>query len=70
MLTDWELDSIPEESHCGSMSFCGARDRYPDQRAMGYPFDRPLPAGSSIAQIVAGQENMATRDITIKWVDA
>jgi YD repeat-containing protein len=65
MLTDWELDRVPDESSCGSMSFCGVRDRrYPDRRPMGYPFDRPFPSG--IANAVAGQQTMATRDITIR----
>jgi len=37
---------------------------------MGYPFDRPFKAGHTIAQTIAAQENMAARDITIKWVDS
>ena len=45
MLTDWELDRVSGDDDCGSMSFCGARDRYPDRREMGYPFSRPLPGG-------------------------
>ncbi len=70
MLTDWTIDQVPDDSTCGSMSYCGAKDRYPDSRAMGYPFDRPSPSNSSIAQVIATQQNMAARDITIKWVDA
>ena len=70
MLTDWELDRVPDDSHCGSMSYCGARDRYPDRRPMGYPFDRPFPdaEGRSIPEVIAGQINMAARDITIRWL--
>ena len=45
MLTDWEQDRVSGDDHCGSMSFCGARDRYPDRREMGYPFSRPIPGG-------------------------
>ena len=41
MLTDWELDNVSGDDDCGSMSFCGSRDRYPDTREMGYPFSRP-----------------------------
>ncbi|MBV8695459.1 MAG: hypothetical protein JO125_06830 [Chloroflexi bacterium] len=52
------------------MSFCGARDRYPDTRSMGYPFDRPFPADQSIAQALAARPTIATRDITIKRVDS
>ncbi|HYP39696.1 MAG TPA: tyrosinase family protein [Chloroflexia bacterium] len=58
-----------EQSSCGSMSFCGVRNRYPDRRAMGYPFDRPFPANRTLAQTVAAQQNMATRDITIRWTN-
>lgn len=70
MATDWNLDHVPEDTHCGSMSYCGARDTYPDQRAMGYPFDRPFPdaQGRSIPEVIAGQRNMASRDITIRWL--
>jgi len=70
MITDWDIDQVPEETSCGSMSYCGAKDKYPDSRAMGYPFDRPFKAGHTIAQTIAAQENMAARDITIKWVDS
>ena len=67
MVTDWNLDRVERDTPCGSMSFCGVRDsRYPDQRPMGYPFDRPFPNG--IAAAVAAQPNMATRDITIRRV--
>ncbi|CAG8747321.1 23728_t:CDS:2, partial [Cetraspora pellucida] len=45
-ISNWELDKIPEQdTRCGSLSFCGARnlkDKYPDLRPMGYPFDRPF----------------------------
>ena len=67
MLTDWELDRVGTESCCGSMSICGAVDRYPDSRPMGYPFDRPIPDG--ILETVAAQDNMACRTITVRWTD-
>jgi len=70
MITDWEKDRVPDETTCGSMSYCGAKDKYPDTRGMGYPFDRPFPSGQSIAQIIVAQNNMAVRDISIKWVDS
>lgn len=67
MLTDWQIDSVGAEKKCGSMSFCGAKDtEYPDKRAMGYPFDRPF--SRSFDQIVAGQTNMAVRDLKIKFI--
>ncbi|GAC1394290.1 MAG: hypothetical protein NVS4B11_31750 [Ktedonobacteraceae bacterium] len=68
MLTDWNIDHVAEDTSCGSMSYCGAKDKYPDSRSMGYPFDRPFAIGTSIAQTVAAQNNMATRDITIRWL--
>jgi tyrosinase len=64
MLTDGNIDKV-EESSCGSMSFCGARDNYPDSRPMGYPFDRPF-RDKTVAETIAAQDNMATRDITIR----
>jgi tyrosinase len=68
MLTDWQADLVGAEKKCGSMSFCGAKDAdYPDQKPMGYPFDRPF-KNLSIAQTVAAQQNMATRDFKIRFV--
>jgi hypothetical protein len=68
MLTDWNEDRVSHDAHCGSMSFCGVRDAaYPDRRAMGYPFDRPLHAGRRSPTVVARQRNMALRDVTITF---
>ena len=69
MITDWQRDQIPDDTPCGSMSYCGAKDKYPDSRAMGYPFDRPFSQDSSIAQVIASHGNMATRDISIRWLE-
>ncbi|HYU71988.1 MAG TPA: hypothetical protein VEL31_04845, partial [Ktedonobacteraceae bacterium] len=65
-------ETAPDETACeGSMSYCVAKNKnYPDKRPMGYPFARRFPAGQSIAQTIAAQKNMATRDITIKLVDS
>jgi hypothetical protein len=68
MITDGQKDQVQDDTTCGSMSYCGAKDKYPDSRGMGYPFDRPFPVGQSIAQTIAAQENMAARDITIRSV--
>lgn len=62
-VTDWNIDRVPGDSCCGSFSFCGARDKYPDSRSMGYPFDRPF--SRSIADTIGAQSNMATTPITI-----
>jgi tyrosinase len=64
MLTDWELDRVSGDDDCGSMSFCGARDRYPDRRQMGYPFSRPLPGG--VAATLEALACVHARDITIR----
>ena len=40
LFTDAATDEVPRPGHCGSMSYCGAADRYPDTRDMGYPFSR------------------------------
>jgi hypothetical protein len=68
MLTDWGRDQVSRDAHCGSMSFCGVRDSsYPDKRPMGYPFDRPLARGKTIAAVVEEQPNMAMRELTIRF---
>jgi hypothetical protein len=69
MLTDWNKDHVPAGSSCGSLSFCGSKQDYPDDRVMGYPFDRPFKNGEDIAPIVAAQANMATRDVIIQATD-
>ncbi len=67
LLTDWNRDQVSQDAHCGSMSFCGVRDAsYPDRRPMGYPFDRPLPPGTTLDDVVARRPNMATRDLAIR----
>jgi hypothetical protein len=70
MLTDWNKDHVPTSSHCGSLSFCGAKQDYPDERPMGYPFDRPFEnGGDDVAPTVVAQANIATRDVVIRAVD-
>jgi tyrosinase len=64
MLTDWDKDKVSGDDHCGSMSFCGARDRYPDKREMGYPFSRPIPGG--IAATLEALPSVHARDLTIR----
>jgi tyrosinase len=64
VLTDWESDHAGEPGSCGSMSYCGSRQRYPDLREMGYPFDRPFPGG--VLETLAAQPNVALRDLTIR----
>lgn len=65
VVTDAAQDAV-QESPCGSMSFCGAKDRYPDRKPMGYPFDRPVEGGPLA---VCGWPNAAARSFTIRRVD-
>ena len=46
------------------MSYCGSRERYPDRREMGYPFNRPFPNG--VLETLAAQPNAALRDLSIR----
>ncbi len=60
---DLSMDNTGEK--CTSMSYCGLQDKiYPDERPMGYPFDRPLPG--SIDSIIDKHENWASRKIKIR----
>ncbi|HEU4965263.1 MAG TPA: tyrosinase family protein [Bacilli bacterium] len=68
MLTDWEIDRVEDNSSCGSMSYCGAKDKYPDTRPMGYPFDRNFT--QPIAETFKGMPNVETRGLSIRWTNA
>ena len=49
------------------MSWCGAVDRYPDRRDMGYPFCRPFEGGAEpIAETFVGLESAAGRTVKIR----
>lgn len=62
--TDWEQDRVGEPDSCGSMSFCGAHNEYPDARRMGYPFDRPF--AGPVEATLAAAPGMAMRDLRIR----
>jgi hypothetical protein len=62
--TSAAIDRVPQPTQCGSMSFCGAVDRYPDTRDMGYPFARPL--AQSITDTIVALGPAAGRSFTIK----
>ena len=63
-VTDWSKDHLGEPETCGSMSFCGARNEYPDERPMGYPFDRPI--DGYIRSAIRDEPSMAMRDLSIR----
>lgn len=67
MATDNDRDKVGSQKKCGSMSFCGVGDEYPDARPMGYPFDRPF--GQPFAEIVARNPNMIMIPLIIKRMD-
>jgi hypothetical protein len=68
LCTDAKIDKVGSPGECGSMSFCGAVDRYPDAREMGYPFNRPFggaPA-DAIERAILSLSNAGARTITIR----
>ncbi|XP_055703868.1 phenoloxidase 1-like [Phlebotomus papatasi] len=71
MLTPYELDKTNEDINvaCNDNSvYCGVRDRkYPDKRAMGFPFDRTLQFQS--IEDFADRDNMALMDFKIRHKD-
>jgi hypothetical protein len=62
--SDWQIDRVTGDEACGSLSFCGARDKYPDRRPMGYPFNARF--ADSVPDVVMANANMAFRDFTIR----
>ncbi|XP_026313500.1 phenoloxidase subunit 1 [Hyposmocoma kahamanoa] len=73
MVSNYDQDKIDQDlvGACNdASSYCGIRDRrYPDKRAMGYPFDRVGRQGvNSLSDFVTA--NMATRECRIRFTDA
>jgi Hemocyanin, ig-like domain len=67
LVTDAAIDQLEQPKHCGSMSYCGAVDRYPDTRDMGYPFCRPFgPEASAISDRIVALDSAAARTVTIR----
>ncbi|MDQ4119464.1 MAG: tyrosinase family protein [Actinomycetota bacterium] len=62
--TDAARDLVRPSAGCGSMSFCGAVDRYPDTRDMGYPFSRPF--ADSVPATLLRLPSAAGRTFTIR----
>ncbi|HEY6425156.1 MAG TPA: tyrosinase family protein [Pseudonocardiaceae bacterium] len=61
-------DLVRPSAGCGSISLCGAVDRYPDTRDMGYPFSRPFAV--SVADTVLGVPSAAGRSLTIRHTES
>ncbi|KAJ0173370.1 hypothetical protein K1T71_011546 [Dendrolimus kikuchii] len=70
MVSNWNDDRIEQDlvGACNdASSYCGIRDRkYPDRRAMGFPFDRRSDA-FMLSDFL--KPNMAVRDCTIRFTD-
>ncbi|XP_067128167.1 uncharacterized protein [Centruroides vittatus] len=71
MLTDYEKDNvggINDHAICSdAVSYCGAKDsKYPDKKAMGFPFDRVIKARTP-SQFAT--PNMSFTDIRIQHVE-
>uniref|UniRef100_A0A1W7RAE6 Hemocyanin subunit 6 n=1 Tax=Hadrurus spadix TaxID=141984 RepID=A0A1W7RAE6_9SCOR len=69
MLTDYEKDKIADinvNAVCrDAISYCGAKDdKYPDKRAMGFPFDRKIEARTAAEFLTP---NMSLVDVKIKF---
>jgi hypothetical protein len=67
MVTDNRLDRVIPAKSCGSMSFCGAGDEYPDARPMGYPFDRPI--AGTLDSLVSDHQSMRLAPLSIRWTN-
>lgn len=65
-----QVDGAQSTPNCdNASSYCGVRDsKYPDKRAMGFPFDRvPRSGVLSLEQFLT--PNMAVLDVKIKFTD-
>lgn len=72
MVTDYNVDHVEQDlvGTCNdASSFCGIRDRrYPDTRAMGFPFDRnPLAGADRLEQFLT--PNMGVTSCNIVFTD-
>lgn len=72
MISNYEEDRVDQDlaGKCSiAASYCGIRDRkYPDRKAMGYPFDRKSRAGANFLSSFL-TPNMRAQEITITFND-
>lgn len=64
-----QIDQAPSKGACNdNYVLCGLRNRkYPDKRAMGFPFDRPLSEDSpNLKEFASKFDNMIAKPITIR----
>nr|BAM76811.1 prophenoloxidase 1 [Mythimna separata] len=71
MVSNWNEDRVEQDlvGSCNdAASYCGIRDRkYPDRRAMGFPFDRPAPHANTLSDFL--RPNMAVQECSIRFTD-
>ncbi|XP_033099168.1 phenoloxidase subunit 1-like [Anneissia japonica] len=73
MVTDWGSDNCTDNLDQGT-SYCGVKnEKYPDSRAMGFPFDRKiddkfLKKDKFLCTFVENFDNMLSVPITIKMI--
>lgn len=75
MVSNIELDRVDQpdlKNPCNdAASFCGLKDqKYPDKRAMGFPFDRPYKAAATLTDFKNLAANMAIGECEIKFTNA
>jgi len=79
LASDWMQDGEnPQEHLHGSWSYCGLKDRkskYPDQRPMGYPFDRLIVDKKGkpmrdLETLVDNMDNSCKTDVNITFLGA
>uniref|UniRef100_A0A1A9WQH5 Tyrosinase copper-binding domain-containing protein n=1 Tax=Glossina brevipalpis TaxID=37001 RepID=A0A1A9WQH5_9MUSC len=74
MISDYTGDAVQQTNEqpdvCGdSSSFCGLKDKlYPDNRSMGFPFDRRLPE-KTLNDLTNKFPNMSMIDVVIRYND-
>lgn len=72
MISNYEEDRIEQDlvGRCTTAaSYCGIRDRkYPDKRAMGYPFDRTGRQGANNLSTFL-TPNMKVQEVTVTFND-
>lgn len=66
----FQIDQPPANGVCNdNYVLCGLRQRkYPDSRAMGYPFDRASVNVRSFDKFLSQHKNMISKPITIRHV--
>ena len=75
LLTDAVEDGLAGNNtmdECGSVSYCAKKDlTWPDNKEMGFPFNRPFPSASALDPITAffaSKANVVWRDVMIRNV--